>query len=309
MQFAHTAFFKMLVSFLGPNINAVQWVAEVLDCSETSAWRKMNGDRGLQISEMLLLCAAEPKLAIEAAELFPWHQLKVIQIRSFINEEEFHAYLLAIEKMLHEAALHSDFRLRYMARDLPLFYFLGNATLLKHKFRLWTSNGNASSGILSSRTIELAQGLFKRYMEIPTEEIWFEDAFGMQYKQLEIFEQAGELHPNEAEEMGAYYKSLEIQQAHWIKTQKKPEGGELLAAFCPVALTNNGALLHSHGKEQLLGSIMSVQYFYSHNPGLIHQFNSLWTKHLSWCLVRPEELLYRDKRYKEEYLSAQKAKD
>lgn len=300
MQFAHNAFFNLLGSYLGPNINMVQWVAEVLQCSETNAWRKVNGTRGLQISEMLALCAAEPRLAIEGAELFPWHQLKVVQIRSFVNAAEFHAYLEAIELMFNEAEKYEDFRMRYVARDLPLFYFLGHAAALKHKFKLWTMGEKRATEMLPLSTLNLAQRLFTRYQELPTEEIWYDQAFQVQYDQLEFFENCGDLDQPEADEIRSYYKEMEERRQLWIKRAKKTEGGELLAAACPVALNNNGALMHFNAKEQLLGSIMSVQYFYSHNQRLIDQFNTLWTKQLRWCPERPERMLYLDMRYHEE---------
>lgn len=294
MEFDHKRFFALLQECLGEQYNMHKWVAEVLKCTELTAWRKINGERGLQIAEMLKLIAAEPQLGIVAAELFPWHQLKVVQLRSFRNEEHFHSYLHTIYDMLRQASEREDFRLRYMARDLPLFFFLGSTEVLKHKFKLWTQTDLKAHVLLSPDTLKLAGELYALYQSIPTEEIWYDQAFAHQFRQLAFLLEAGELQSAEAEEMKAYFEE-EAEKLEWaVRSCKKAKGGELLAADCPLALNNNGALLQSGGKEQLLGSIMSAQYFYSGSPRLIEQFKDMWTQHLRWCDEVPERMLHLD---------------
>jgi hypothetical protein len=232
-------------------------------------------------------------VAILAAELFPSHQLKVVQLRCFDNAESFHQYLLSVEKILQRAEDHKDFRFRYIARDLPLFYFLGDSTTLKHKFRLWSGQAAHQMEMLSSESLTLSKMLFKRYLQLPTEELWFEGAFTSQYQQLDALELNEEIDPAEANDIRAYIKWIEKQQLQWRKRERKSEGGELLLANNPMLHSNNGALLQCGDQEQLFGGIMNAHYFYSHNPELISQFNAQWKQLLKWSKEPPQRMLHR----------------
>jgi hypothetical protein len=300
MEFAIHSFFKTLKSILGPNINMTQWVADVLECTENTAWRRINDKRKLTVTEMLKLIEAEPQLGIKAAELFRRHDLNVVQVRGFHHADSFYQYLSTIKSLLENASKYADFRMRYMARDLPLFYFLGNENALRHKFRLWTGDDKGNAEMLTLDTYKVASDLYELYLSLPTEEIWYDRAFEHQYRQLTHLVKKNFMNADDAMEIMDYFQSQEQNLQMALRSGKKSGGGELLAAQCPMALNNNGALLAADGKEQLLGSIMSAQYFYARTPALVDQFNGLWTKHLSWCDEKPDRMVYLDMRYHEE---------
>lgn len=300
MKFYSKGFFKALDACLDGRYNLSKWVAETLNCSESNAWRKIKGERNLSIDELLQLIASKDTLAIKAAELYTKDNLKVVQIRGFSNVESFHAYLQTILQMLNEASKQSDFRFRYMARDLPLFYFLGAPEVLRFKFHLWAPGSQLHHEILPASTLSLAHDLYQCYLSINTEEIWYQQAFAHQYDQLHHLQALGVLHAHQVETLTACFQQMEGQLQVAQKRGVKAKGGELLAAFCPMALYNNAALLYCKGQEQLMGSTMNTQYYYSFSPSLIEPFNRLWTQHLNYCHEAPRAMHYRDMRYQEE---------
>lgn len=300
MKFDHAGFFKLLESCLKGRYTMSKWVAEVLRCSETNAWRKITGNRTLQIHELLRLIASRSDLAIKAGDLYPKDNLKVVQIRGFSNVEDFHTYLKTILEMLNEASKYADFRFRYMARDLPLFYFLGEPELLKFKFYLWAPRARQNHEIIPSSTLSLAKDLYQCYLSINTEEIWYQQAFQHQYQQLQHLQSLGQLHEQHALTLTQCFKKIEEQLQIAQKRGVKTKGGELLAAYCPMALFNNSAVLYSDGQEQLMGSTINTQYYYSYSASLIQHFNDFWTQHLGWCEEAPVQMHYRQMRYQEE---------
>lgn len=297
MEFHYQSFFDLLQDCVGENVSLGMWMSEATGASESNAYRKITGERKLSVNELLKICAAEPSIAIKAAELFRHHQLKVVQLQGFQDAAGFHEYLLAIDDLLQKALETEEIRFRYFARDLPLFYFLGDADLLRHKFQLWLGGKHQDS--LESKTIDLGKKLFHQYTQLPTEEIWHKDAFDAQYLQLENLQEYEGMDTHLAQQMQSYLEWLQKQQGLWKSRGAKSGGGELLMTESSSMLPNNGALVKIGKEQRFLGGINNVHYFYSENPSLILQFDVQWDQHLRWSKDTPPEMVYRQLRAKE----------
>ena len=282
-EFDHKGFFAMLERQLPPGDSLPKWLSTHLNLSESGAYRKINGNRGLQLDELLLICAQLPEAALYAVELFPKQNLKVIQLQQFHNQCTFKAYLSNILHLFTEATKADDFRFRYVARDLPLFYFLSNPLTLQYKYNQWL--GNKQTETLDTETLALANKLWKLYLSFPSEEIWLNNAFAAQYQQLFYEHETDFLKPHEGEMLKASLELLFEQNRKWRIQNKKDDSGQLKAYVCNALHLNNGALLHSRGKSIYLGSISGAFYFHSGNPGLIEYFNQQWQRHIIWSSI------------------------
>lgn len=278
----------MLERQLPPGESLPKWLATNLNLSDSNAYRRINGERPLQLDELLFICAKIPEIALYAAELFPKHNLKVIQLQQFHNQQSFKTYLTTILNLFKEAKKAEDFRFRYVARDLPLFYFLSNPITLQFKYNQWVGNKQAET--LDTETLALANQLWQLYLSMPSEEIWLSTAFQAQYLQLFYEQETDGLQSHQADMLKVSLKQLYQNSKKWRLQNQKENGGPLSAYICHSLHMNNGALLHSRGKNIYLGSISGVFYFHSANPRLLDHFNQQWQKHKSWAAIPIENV-------------------
>ena len=281
MKFDHNSFFQILQRGISGNVSLPKWLSEHLDISESSAYRKISGERGLQLEEMLLLCASVPEAAMMAAELFPKHHLKVIQVYQFKDAHSFHRYLENTTQLIQKASKQSTMRFRYVARDIPFFYFLSHPITLRYKFRQWAAlDPSPSLPELSDETHLLATQLWEHYLSLPSEELWLDRAFGAQYAQLKLEVESGQLRSEWAQCIAQHFEWLEGEQKEWKNKLQKTKGGECLIARFEAMHLNNGALLETSDQALLLGAINGAHYLHSSNPGLIQGFRRQWLQQL-----------------------------
>ena len=279
-EFDHKGFFAMLERQLPPGDSLPKWLSTHLKLSDSNVYRRIKGDSALQLDELLTICAKLPEAALYVAELIPNHNLSVVQLQSFDNQTSFKNYLRNIIKLFNTAKKANNFRFRYVARDLPLFYFFSNPATLQYKFNQWTGQSNPET--LDDETNTLAQDLWQLYLNVPSEEIWYSYAFQAQSDQLQLDLKNELLWPQQEAVLKRYFKILEDQQIEWGQFTFKAKGGSLSLQICNAMHMNNGALIEFGNQKVFLSSIMGVHYFHSTKPELINTFNQQWHMHWLW---------------------------
>lgn len=190
----------------GPQ-NLAQEIAELLNVSETSAYRRISGETPLTIDELVKF-ASYYKLSIDGLlDLqnnsnklvdFSWQyqNTKEDSYESFLN------WLLSDLNNLDTSASQALFH----AKDFPVFFnfvfpeiaafksfFWQKAFLHLHSFR----SQKFSCKNLNENHITLGKAILKRYTEIDSKELWNDDIFNSVLRQVEYCYEAGYFHSNQ----------------------------------------------------------------------------------------------------------------
>lgn len=293
IKFDQVGFFQVISQILPPHMRLAKWVQEALEISTSTAYARIDGGRAMDLNELLTLCGADERVGMRTAEMFVKHNLKVVQLEQFRNEAEFARYLRRMHALFNKALTQENFRLRYVARDLPIFFFFSDPLLLRMKFKQWTGGGGTILPLLSAEVQQAALALFQQYLQMPTEELWHGDAFASQVRQVHIQIDRGLLNAADGALVLAHLQALEAKQAVWTQRQCKPEGGALLLTRVEELPMTNGALLEYGNIAQVLGSVLNAHYYKTENPGVISSFRQQWKQYLQWAPQAPLAMLQR----------------
>lgn len=281
IPFDQVRFFAVLQEELGDKVKVSSWLQQKLGMSKSAAFARIKGHTHLTGSELITIVAHSPTTGQKGTDLYRVHPLKLIQLNQFRNTEEFDRYLRQMDELFQEAMHHSNFSLHYVARDLPVFYFLAHPLLLRYKLSEWTGTPRVQGlPSLSASTLSTAKRLWERYQEMPTTELWNPLCGQRQYLMLQEEEAQGVLHPSEAEELRQVFRSLYAGLDKWTKQRHKSLGGELTLHSNVVFTLNNGGRLRYGKRDILLGAIHNAQHFNSNSPEIISLFEQVWNRHL-----------------------------
>lgn len=180
---------------------------------------------------------------------------------------------MQIEKIFSSALTKGDAQLSYIARDLPLFFFLARPKILEYKFAFWCGTlRDKGISTLSSLTHNIAQRIYELYLSIDSIEIWHPLAYYNQILQINIALQEGSINQEEHRLLVQEYKILlEKFSAHLLQNEKKP--GVKLNIFnnSLPAMDNCGIL--KQGENQLVMSALPFANFFStRHPIIVSEY-------------------------------------
>jgi hypothetical protein len=189
------AFFQHIKALLPEHIALVDTIAEILDISNDSAYRRIRGDKPISLEEMQKL-ATHYKISLD--------QFMHLQSDSFLFSGKLvdassHTYENWEESLLQLLKFASSFQkkhITYLAKDVPLpqqfmvpelaafksFYFqksiLNYEELRGKKFSLKN---------IESRHFEISRGIAEVYNQIGSTDIWNTESINSTIRQIEFY--------------------------------------------------------------------------------------------------------------------------
>lgn len=272
---------QILQEELGANVKLAQWLMDRLEISKSSAYERINGKSELNVHELITILCNSPRTFQRSTELLVDLPLRVFELNQFHNAEEAHQYLLRIETLFKEACRHADFQLRYVALDLPVFYFFSDPLLFTYKISTW-SGESRQKGLCKPlpETLQCAQRLWEAYLSMPTQELWYPQAWEKQWRMVAHDLQHGFLQEEEAQHLEKVYQSL-LAQFKAAATSGIKKGGGHLEAYSTLHFSlNNCGLLHYNNMGVMLGTVHNAQHFDSTCQNSLQLFDKLWARHL-----------------------------
>lgn len=264
---------RILQDILGPEINLANWLSDSLDLKNATVYRIKSGESQLSLAQSIRIIQQEPRLLEELLEEDYDENTAFIRFKPYHDEDSFQAFLLQIEKIFSSALTKGDAQLSYIARDLPLFFFLARPKILEYKFAFWCGTlRDKGISTLSSLTHNIAQRIYELYLSIDSIEIWHPLAYYNQILQINIALQEGSINQEEHRLLLQEYKILlEKFSAHLLQNEKKP--GVKLNIFnnSLPAMDNCGIL--KQGENQLVMSALPFANFFStRHPIIVSEY-------------------------------------
>ncbi|MEO6229763.1 MAG: helix-turn-helix domain-containing protein [Ferruginibacter sp.] len=192
------AFFNHIRSKLPGHMSLVDEVAELLNISNDSAYRRIRGDKPLGLDEVQVLCN---KYKVSLDQLLQIETNTVIFSGNNVNSTSFDfikylqniASTLGLFKTLQQAQLY------FYNKDIPLFHYMQYPELRAFKFFFWKrtligypelSKQQFNGEEPDEEAIKLAVQITRLYDQIPSTEIWNEESVHITIRQIEFYRQS-----------------------------------------------------------------------------------------------------------------------
>jgi hypothetical protein len=267
-----------LQASLGPDINLALWLVDALDVKSSTAYRIINGESNLSLEQSFQLIKTTPQLLQTLLEVDHDPNSAFIRFRPYHDEASFQEFLLQIEKIFSNALAKGQAQLSYVARDLPLFFFMARPKILEYKFAFWCGTlRDHGSKPLSNLTHTIAQRIYNLYLSIDSVEIWHPLAYYNQILQITAAWQEGSIDEEEFRLLSSEYKQLlELFSQQLLRNEKNPGIKRNVFNNSLPAMDNCGIL--KQGETELVMSALPFANFFStRHPSIVGEYRRTFT--------------------------------
>lgn len=195
-----SVFLEQVKKKLPANVSLADEIAEVLNISRDSAYRRIRGETVLSLDEAKTLCtkfglSLDSLLAIQS-EIIPFRHLIVNN-----KPETFERWLRSMLENLELIEKYSGERqIIFSAKDVPVFHYFRYPELCAFKMFFWMKSvlnhtelqeKKFSPSLVRNEFLTLARKIAKVYNEVPSVEVWSDETTNVTLKQLEFYHESG----------------------------------------------------------------------------------------------------------------------
>ena len=192
-------FFQHIKNNLPPHLSFVDEIAELLNISNDSAYRRIRAEKPISFEEIQKL-SAHYKISLD--------QFLHLKSDSFIfsgklieNEDSY--YGVYLKNLLENLIFLNGFEYRhlfFLIKDVPWMYFFQIPELSSFKIFLWMKSILHQEGLKGMKFslgkeyypeyLDLGKKIFQQYNKIPTTEIWNLEAINVTIQQIEYYRES-----------------------------------------------------------------------------------------------------------------------
>ena len=223
-------FLEYVKEKLPVHLTLVDEVADILDISQDSAYRRIRGETSLTFTEIKTLST---RFGISVDEIFN-NTTDVIAFNYRpLNEKDFsfEAYLDTIHEDLEQILASENKEIIYMANDIPLCHLLHVPEIASFKMFFWKKTILDYSALAETKFVlgqkdekinEISRKIRDLYIKIPTIEIYNAEAIDTTIKQIEYYHESGLFHESGTgallcDKLSELISHIENQAAHGFK--------------------------------------------------------------------------------------------
>lgn len=192
-------FFEQIRRIVPSHVSFVDELAEILDISRDSAYRRMRGETVLSLDEVKKLCNRY-RISVDSI-ISPTTDIALFQYQTVHKDGlSFKEWLKTIFDKLNLLRNFKGAELWYFAKDIPVFYYFNSPLLSSFKMYFWMSavlryeefrNSKFHAEIVPDELITLGQKIYDHYTSIRRTEIWSEETLNVTLRQIEFYYDCG----------------------------------------------------------------------------------------------------------------------
>jgi BetR domain len=259
--------FSHIKGLIPPNLTLVDVIAEVLNISNDSAYRRIRGEKPIPLDEVRVL-ATHFKLSVD--QLLNLESNVFIFTGSFTNNTDFkyHNWLESVATHLQYFLSFHPNHLFYLAKEVPFYYYFLFPEIAAFKsfffmksilsYEDWKTVKFSVSDDYS-QFHELMQKCSKLFTALPSTEIWNIENITSTLHQIEFYRVTGALKSNEDalvlfEKFDLLIDHLEIQAEYGVKLQlgQNPSTGKAaLKLYINELIWGDNMQLIQFGNKQI----------------------------------------------------------
>ena len=194
-----SAFLEQVRKGLPPNLSFVDELAELLNISRDSAYRRMRGDTVLSLEEVKKLCD-HFKISLDSF-LSPSSEVVTFQLRAMnVNDFSFDKWLRSILGNLEMVSGFEEKEIVYNAKDLPIFHYFQFPRLSAFKMYFWMksfarnvkfSAGKYSPDLVDKELIAVGEKIWDKYATLPSTELLSVEIMNVTLRHIEFAHECG----------------------------------------------------------------------------------------------------------------------
>lgn len=296
-------FFDQIKKKLPANIAVVQEIAEILNISKDSAYRRINVNKQLTFNELHKLSKA---FNISVDHIFLNRQSDNLIFQNRIikpDNKSFENWLNAIASDLKIMAGVKEKQIIYSAKDPPIWHHWNFPDIAAFKVFFWKktilqipeyANKKFSFDEYDTRIHEIGHNILRYSTKIPTVEIWNEDTFNILLKQIEYYWVSGFF--RFGDDIFRLYNSLVNWAGHIQKQAElgfkfiygsKPEGLENTYKLYEneIVLNDNSILTNVNERKIYYLTYNTLNLLISTDPGFIEHINIFFNMLISKSML------------------------
>lgn len=262
------AIFDEIKHKLATNVSFVHEISELLELSYDSAYRRIRGEKMLNLEELFKICS---HFEISLDTLFGIKGNKVVFEGMFVEPEKISIkdWLKRIHADIKKIAEVQGTQIIYSAKDIPFFHFFQVPEIAAFKVFFWQktlfrfpeySEKKFSIKEYDPEIRKLGREVLLTSIKIPTTEIWNEDTFAIFLRQIEFYWVSGLFeNPDEVmilcDKLEQWLRHLQSQAEHGYKYVfgQEPHGVEDSFRLYEneVVLNDNTILANLKGRKTI----------------------------------------------------------
>ncbi len=188
-------FFQHIKALLPPHLSIVDAVADVLNISNDSAYRRIRGEKPIALEEIKKLCI---HFKISLDQFMHLNSDSVLFTGKLADRTNF-SFDLYLENLLRQMQMINSFQekeLYYWAKDAPVIYYYQFPELAAFKFFFWMktvleypeySKTKFNFDDFDEKLRTTGEKLLDTYNNIPSHEIWNVDNINTYIQQIEYY--------------------------------------------------------------------------------------------------------------------------
>jgi hypothetical protein len=193
------AFLAQVQSRLSQNVSFADELAELLNISRDSAYRRIRGETVLSLDEVKKLYdrfgISLDVILSQSSEMVTFHR-RVVDPTHYTLE----SWLNSLLKNLGALGSFEDHEMIFSAKDIPVFHYFRIPRLCSFKLFFWMKTlisypayeqTGFSPTAVPNELLTLAERVWAKYSSLNTIEIWNEEALYDTLKQIEYYNQCG----------------------------------------------------------------------------------------------------------------------
>ena len=192
---AQQLFLQHIKSLLPPHLSLVDEVAEVLNISNDSAYRRIRGEKPIALEEIKKLCI---HFRISLDQFMHLNSDSVLFTGKLADKTNF-SFDLYLDNFLNEMEMINSFEekeMYYWPKDAPVFYYYQFPELAAFKFFFWMktvleypehSKSKFNFSDFDEKLRKAGEKILAIYNNIPSHEIWNVDNINTYIQQIEYY--------------------------------------------------------------------------------------------------------------------------
>jgi hypothetical protein len=209
-------FIAKLKEVMPQGIGLAEEIADVLDVSIDSAYRRIRSETELTIDEIFKL---SKKHGISVDQVFSNQSGTVTFAYTKLTDSvnNFEEYLSRIMNSLKAINKFDSKRIYYVAEEIPMFYSFFSKNLTEFKLFYWQRSvlnvpeyqqQKFEYGLIPQKLIDIAHQSFTEYNNIPSTEIWTAETVLTGLRQIKFYFDSGLITQKQALELLGDYRSM-----------------------------------------------------------------------------------------------------
>ncbi len=243
-------FFDRIKDIIHPSVSLVNEIAEILEISNDSAYRRLRCETPLTIDEISTLCN-HFKIGFD---IFSGESGSVtFNFNQMHDVEGYKKYLADIHDTLANLAKTDNAELYYAAVDVPIFHHFNYPDLSAFKTFYWlhdilnepTFEGlKFSKSHINTELIDYEKEIYKNYCKVPSIEIWTPATVNSSIAQIEFYFDSGLFENKETallvcSQLEEQIKTIQKQAELGSKNIENVNAENFKLYFCEIEIGNN----------------------------------------------------------------------